>query len=146
MSDCFLMIFTAMSGIGAVAAVVATICVYFRQKRIALFERRIQILNDFENFVFNILPDWNWEGTTKLVEKYSEQEIAVLFNKEYVELQKDILRTAQTCNILIGDINYAQNHGTCHNKTENELAEEKRICENELGNRFKNKRGEAYGK
>ena len=74
-----------------------------------------------KKFVVSILPDWHWEESTKLVEKDSEQEIAALFNKEYVELQKDSLKTAETCNILMEGIDYAQNHGTCHNKTENEL-------------------------
>lgn len=32
MYNCFLMIFTAMSGVGAVAGVVAAICIFFRQK------------------------------------------------------------------------------------------------------------------
>ena len=92
MDNCFLMIFTAMSGVGAVVGVVAAICIFYRQKKIALFERRMKILNDFEQFVFVVLRDWNWNGSTTLVSKYSEQEVALLFNEEYSELQKDILK------------------------------------------------------
>lgn len=51
------MIFTAMSGVGAVTGVIAAICIFFRQKKIALFERRMKILNDFEQFVFVVLRD-----------------------------------------------------------------------------------------
>ena len=90
MYNCFLMIFTAMSGVGAVTGVIAAICIFFRQKKIALFERRMKILNDFEQFVFVVLRDWDWDGSTTLVSKYSEQEVALLFNEEYSELQKDI--------------------------------------------------------
>ena len=146
MYDYFIMFFTAMSGIGAVAAVIAAICIYFRQKKIALFERRTQILNDFEDFIFNVLPNWEWNGSTKLVTKYSEQEIATLFDEEYVNLQKDILQVADICNRLIGDIDYAKRHGTCHDKMYFELEDEKISHEKELGIRFIKKRGEAYEK
>lgn len=143
MDNFLMMTFTAMSGIGAVAAVFAAVRIYFRQKKIALFERRMQILNDFEAFVFNILPTWTWDGSVKLVAKYSEQEVTALFNKEFAELQKDILQTAEICNTLRGDIEHAKRRGTCHNKTESELEAEKIAYEDELGNRFKEKRGIA---
>lgn len=68
-------------------------------------------MNDFENFIFDILPNWDWDGSAKLVEKYSAKEIAALFNEEYVNLQKDILQTANTCNTLIGNIEHAKNMG-----------------------------------
>ncbi len=146
MYNCFIMLFTAMSGIGAVAAVVAAICIYSRQKKIALFERRTQILNDFEHFVFDIFPKWSWDGSTELITKYSEQEIATLFNEDYVNLQKDILQVAYTCNLLIGDIDHAKTHGSCHNKTESELEKEKITREKELGMQLRKKRAEAYKK
>lgn len=142
----FMMIFTAMSGIGTVIAVFTAIYIYRRQKKIAFFERWTKILNDFENFIFDILPNWDWDGSAKLVEKYSAKEIAALFNEEYVNLQKDILQTANTCNTLIGNIEHAKKHGSCHNKTETELEEEKITCQNELGERFRKKYGEAYKK
>lgn len=135
-----------MSGIGAVLAIVTAIFIYRRQKKIAFFERRTKILNDFEIFIFDILPNWDWDGSTQLVKKYSEKEIATLFNEEYVNLQKDILQVACTCNELNGDIEHAKNHGSCHNKTEFELEEEKIAHQNELGKRFRVKYGEAYKK
>lgn len=146
MYNCFLMIFTAMSGVGAVTGVIAAICIFFRQKKIALFERRMKILNDFEQFVFVVLRDWNWNGSTTLVSKYSEQEVSLLFNEEYSELQKDILEVAKKCNDLNGDIDHAKRHGTCNNKTEDELQKEKNNYEEALGGRFTQKRGEAYKK
>lgn len=146
MDQCFLMIFTAMSGVGAVVGVVAAICIFYRQKKIALFERRMKILNDFEQFVFVVLRDWNWNGSTTLVSKYSEQEVALLFNEEYSELQKDILEVAKKCNDFNGDIDHANRHGTCNNKTEDELEKEKNNYEEALGRRFTQKRGEAYKK
>lgn len=146
MDECFLMIFTAMSGVGAVVGVVAAICIFYRQKKIALFERRMKILNDFEQFVFVVLRDWNWNGSTTLVSKYSEQEVALLFNEEYSELQKDILEVAKKCNDFNGDIDHAKRHGTCNDKTEDELEKEKNNYEEALGRRFTQKRGEAYKK
>lgn len=108
-------------------------------KKDCFFERRAKILNDFENFIFDILPNWDWDGSAKLVEKYSEKEIAALFNNEYVNLQKDILQVANNCNTLMGDIEHAKEHGSCHSKTETELEEEKITCQNELGERFRKK-------
>ena len=104
----------------------------------------MKILNDFEQFVFVVLRDWDWDGSTTLVSKYSEQEVSLLFNEEYSELQKDILKVANKCNGLNGDIDYAKLHVTCHNKTEDELEKEKNNCEEDLGRRFTKKRGEAY--
>lgn len=145
-NNCLMLIFTAMSGIGAFTAVIATVCVFYRQKKIALFDRRMQILNDFENFVFNVLPNWEWQGQTNLITKYSEKEVVALFNEEYGELQKDIIKTADSCNMLIGDIEHARSHGVCHNKTDFELEEEKTNLEKELQTRFSEKRGKAYEK
>lgn len=146
MYDCFMMVFTAMSGIGAFAAVIVAIIIYNRQKKIALFERRSQILNDFEHFTYLILPNWDWDGSISVITKYSEKEIEALFDREIVNLQKDILKAAELCNILLGDIDYAQNHGTCHNKTESELEAEKLEIEKKIGEELTSKRSDAYRK
>ena len=145
-NNCLMLIFTAMSGIGAIAAVIATVCIYYRQKKIALFDRRMQILNDFERFVFNVLPSWEWKGQTDLITKYSEQEVVALFNEEYSALQQNIIQTAESCNLLIGDMEHAKSHGTCHNKTDYEIEDEIINLEKELQARFIQKRGEAYKK
>lgn len=145
-NNCLMLIFTAMSGIGAFVAVIAAVCIYYRQKKIALFDRRMQILNDFERFAFDVLPNWEWQGQTELITKYSEQEVVALFNEEYGELQKDIIKTAGSCNMLIGDMDYAKRNGTCHNKTETELENEKINLEKQLQLRFSEKRGKAYEK
>lgn len=94
MKDCLMMVFTAMSGIGAVAAVIVAFIIYQRQKNIALFERRTQILDDFERFVYSVLPNWEWDGSMTLVTKYSEIEIEALFDESIVKLQKDIIKAA----------------------------------------------------
>ncbi len=146
MYDCFIMIFTALSGLGAVGAIITAIRIYHRQERIALFDRRAKTLDDFEKFVFEILPCWGWQGEMKHITKYSEQEVVALFNEEYGKLRNNIIQTAEKCNILIGDIEYAQNHGTCHNKTEVELENEKKALEKGLQSQFSLKRGEAYQK
>ena len=106
----------------------------------------MQILNDFERFVFDVLPNWEWQGQTELITKYSEQEVVALFNEEYGELQKDIIKTAGSCNMLIGDMDYAKRNGICHNKTETELENEKINLEKQLQLRFSEKRGKAYEK
>ena len=104
----------------------------------------MKILDDFEKFVFEVMPCWNWQGEADYITKYSEQEVAALFNDEYGKLQNNIIQTAEKCNILNGDIEYAQNHGACHSKTEVELENEKMALEKELQSQFSLKRGEAY--
>ena len=131
---------------GAVAAVIVAVIIYQRQKRIALFDRRMQILNDFEQFVFSVLPNWEWDGSKSMVTKYSEKEIEALFDERIVKLQKDIITASNTCNKLIGDIDCAKRKGTCHDKTEFELEEEKITIEEKIGEEFKNERAFAYKK
>lgn len=141
-----MMIFTAMSGIGAVAAVIVAIIIYQRQKKIALFDRRTQILNDFERFVYSVLPNWEWDGTMTLVTKYSEKEVEALFDESIVKLQKDIIKAAESCSILNGDIDHAKKKGTCHDKTEFELEDEKNAIEKKICEDFTDKRAFAYKK
>ena len=140
------MFFTAMSGIGAIAAVIVAVIIYQRQKRIALFDRRTQILNDFERFVYSVLPNWEWDGSIILVTKYSEGEIEALFDDSIVKLQKDIIKAAELCNVLIGDINYAKRKGTCHDKTEFELEDERIAIEKKISKDFTDRRAFAYKK
>ena len=146
MEDCLMMIFTAMSGIGAVVAVIVAVIIYQRQKKIALFDRRTQILNDFERFVFSVLPNWEWDGSMTLVAKYSEKEIEALFDESIVKLQKDIINAAKSCNSLIGDIDYAKRKGVCHDKTEFELENEKIVIEKRISKLFTDYRASAYKK
>lgn len=140
------MIFTAMSGIGAMAAVIVAVIIYQRQKKIALFDRRTQILNDFERFVYSVLPNWDWDGTMTLVTKYSENEVEALFDESIAKLQKDIIKAAESCNVLIGDIDHAKRKGTSHNKTEFELKDEKIAIETKIREDFTDKRAFAYKK
>ena len=140
------MVFTAMSGIGAMAAVIVAVIIYQRQKKIALFDRRTQILNDFERFVYSVLPNWDWDGTMTLVTKYSENEVEALFDESIAKLQKDIIKAAESCNVLIGDIDHAKRKGTCHNKTEFELKDEKIAIETKIREDLTDKRAFAYKK
>lgn len=146
MKDCLMMVFTAMSGIGAVGAVIVAVIIYQRQKKIALFDRRTQILDDFEQFVYSVLPNWEWDGSMTLVTKYSEKEIEALFYESIVNLQKDIIKAAELCNVLIGDIDHAKRKGTCHDKTEFELEDEKNAIEKKISKNFTDKRASAYKK
>lgn len=146
MYDIIMLAFSAMSGICALIAVIVAIVIYKRQKRIALFERRAQILNDFENFVFLVLPDWDWNGNISKVKKYSEREIESLFDSGMVDLQNEILKSAESCNKIIGDIHYAKRHGTCNGKTESELEKEKEMIEEKIGELFTTKRAKANDK
>ena len=146
MNNCFMMIFTAMSGIGAIAAVFVSIIIFCRQKRIALFDRRTKILNDFEQFVFVTLPDWDWDGNVKLVSQYARDEVVELFDESFGCLQDRITETAKKCNSLIGDIKHAQRKGECHGKADYEIEQAKVDIENSLQDYFKEKRSEAYKK
>ena len=144
--DYLMMIFTAMSGIGACVAVIVAVVIYKRQKTIALFDRRTQILNDFEHYIFDELRNWDWDGNTRAISKYTRSEVVALFDESYGQLQDDILKTANECSILFGDIKHAERHGECHGKTADEIEDEKIRKENALGERFKEKRDKANHK
>ena len=146
MKDCLMMVFTAMSGIGAVAAVIVAFIIYQRQKNIALFERRTQIMDDFERFVYSVLPNWEWDGSMTLVTKYSEIEIEALFDESIVKLQEDIIKAAESCSALIGDIDHAKRTGTCHAKADLELECEKLSIQENIRKDFTDKRAYAYKK
>lgn len=144
MYDGWLMLFTAMSGIGACAAVVVTYIIYRRQKKIALFDRRAHILNDFEHFLFDILPDWEWNGKDDLVSRYTENEITALFDKSYAELQADIIKGADDYDTLLNGIEAARSHGSWKGKSEIELEKERDAKLKELQTNFQKKRNAAY--
>lgn len=142
--NCWMLVFTAMSGIGACAAVYASYRIYKRQEKIALFDRRMRILNDFETFIFSVLPDWEWKGDCSLVEKYARHEVVSLFDETYGQLQDKTLKVAMECNTLLGDIDHAKRRGECHGKADYQLEEEKIAKEKDLGESFKEMRGKAY--
>lgn len=146
MYNYFMMLFSAMSGIGAAIAVPVTMTIYRRQKRIALFDRRMKILNDFERFVTETLPNWGWDGNQCSIVKYSRDEVVALFDESFGVLQDVIIKTADECNMLIGDYNHAQRKGTCRGKTEFQIEQEKMEKEANLRIFFKEKRAEACRK
>lgn len=141
-----MMLFSAMSGIGAAIAVPVTMTIYRRQKRIALFDRRMKILNDFERYVTKILPNDGWDGNQCLIVNYSRDEVVALFDESFGALQDLIIKTADECNMLIGDYQHALRKGTCREKTELQIEQEKMEKEASLRIFFKEKRAEACRK
>lgn len=119
--DIAILIFTTMSGIGAIGAVIVGLYIFFRQKKISLFQRRRQILDDYECFLFDELPNWEWDGKCNRIIRYSDEEIKTLFDESFLSLKLNILSTAEKCNQLLGDIQYAKNHGSCNGKTDYDI-------------------------
>ena len=146
MYNCLLMIFTAMSGIGACVAVIVAIVIYRRQKKIALFDRRVQILNDFEHFLFDIMPNWELNGKDDLVSRYTENEITALFDESYATLQATIIKGADEYDTLLNGIEGAKSNGSWNGKSESDLEDEKDKKLKRLQSQFKQKRNAAYDK
>lgn len=144
--DCLMLIFTAMSGIGATVAVAVTFIIYKRQKRIALFDRRMKILNDFEYFVMEVIPDPKSDISSRFITRYTRNEVVTLFDENFGILQDEIIKAFDECNMLEGDYQHAIRKGDCHGKGPSEIANDQKNKEDAIIELYKAKRDEAYKK
>ena len=143
-------LFSFLAAVGAFAAVGVAIVVAVvslkKQTRLSLMLIRIEILADMSRFVNDILPLWNWNGDVFLDRKYSERQIEVLFDKKLADCYAKILKSAETCYQLRGDEDYARNHGTYHDKDENQIEEERMEIQKSLSKEFAAQNDRAYCK
>ena len=116
-----MLVFTAMSGLGAVAATIAAIIIYRRQKRIALFEKRTEIWDTHEKFIRDYLSSWEWDGETIMISRFSPEQIEALFSKKLADLHVQLINVCEKRNELYGDRDYAMKHGDCHGRTAEEI-------------------------
>ena len=138
--------FTALSGIGAVAAAILAWVIYRRQEKIALFNRRMQIMDDYERFVLDKLPDWDWRSDVSPITRYSDVEMAALFNQEFVDLRSYILESAQKCSNLHGDLEHATRKGDCKGRSEEDIEKEISKLISEVSEKYKKARAVAIQK
>lgn len=143
-------LFSFLAAVGAFAAVGVAIVVAVvslkKQTRLSLMLIRIEILADMSRFVNVILPSSGWDGDVSIARKYSERQIKVLFDEELADCYAKILKSAETCNLLRGDEDYAQKHGICHGKDECQIEEERMEIQKSLSEEFAAQNDRAYCK
>lgn len=118
------LVVSVISCIATVGAFIAAIKIYFFQKKIALFDKRISVINDFNEIVFEELPNWSWNGSINLIEKHSDLEIQYLFDETIVEWKYIILEGIREHNKLLGDYKHALDKGNCHGRMHEEIEKE----------------------
>lgn len=117
------LVFTIMSGVGSVLAVIVAILIYKRQRKLTLFTRRRQILDDYEHFLLDVLPHWEWDGSCDWIKRFSDEELVALFDEDVLTIKVAIIEACDQCDKLLGDIKYAQTHGHCNGKSDVEIEE-----------------------
>ena len=81
-------------------------------------------MDDYERFVLDKLPDWDWRSDVSPITRYSDVEMSALFNQDFVDLKSYILKSAQDCSTLRGDYEHAIRKGDCKGRSEEDIEKE----------------------
>lgn len=106
--------------IGAVLAIFSAIWVANRQNKIALIEKRLNVISKIENYISQ-MDSWEFTSNWLLKLMLTEAEIRVLFNQEFLDFYLELARASESIDVLRGDYKYAQEHGECHGRDEEKI-------------------------
>lgn len=135
-----------IAAIASVIAIIVAIGIAKTQKNISLLENRIRILNAIEDFVNNRISNWEWNGSLDPIDNYSKETVRIFFDEEFSEFFEGIKSKAKQVNILIGNIEFAKTHGTCHDKLPEEIETEIHDIVEKISADMKKQRDRAYRK
>lgn len=90
-----------VSAIASVCAVLIACLIFRRQRNISLFERRMQIIKDYDRFIFDILTDEEWDGSYHPIDNHKTAELISLFGSKFAGFQMIVMNSAD----YIGDCN-----------------------------------------
>ena len=100
-TDTISMIAAIVSALAGVAAVIIAIMIFRRQRNITLFEQRMGILKDYDHFLYDILTDWEWDGTYDPINRHPTYKLVSMFGPEFGAVHLEVLKTAdyvEECN------------------------------------------------
>lgn len=140
------LIASIVAAIGGIAAVIASIIIAKAQKRIALLETRLGILKNIEDFVEVYFPAWDTYISKSPIRNISYDQVRILFDEELGDFFNRIISDFEKKNELIGDEEYAENHGECHEKNPQQIVEEIHAIDKKLVADFKAQKDRAFKK
>lgn len=90
------------------------------QNKIALLEKRLDVFKKIEEYI-GVMDSWqyNYGWFQKLL--ITESEIELLFDKEFAGFYVELERESAKIDTLWGDYKYAEEHGDCHGRNEEEI-------------------------
>lgn len=88
------MISTIVSTVASVAAVIIAIMIFRRQRNISLFEQRMEIMKDYDHFLYDILTDWEWDGSYDPINRHPTYKLVSLFGPEFSEVHLEVMKNA----------------------------------------------------
>lgn len=141
------LIFSIVAVIIAFISLVTALYVGKKQIWAALLEKRIEVIDAYEQFIFSELGSWEWNGSMQTVSRYSLVQLMSLFSESDVkELYNRTKRDSLTINKLHGDIDYAKRHDTCRGRDIDQIEEEISDQVEKLQNYFIDQKDVLYKK
>lgn len=141
------LIFSIAAVIIAFISLVTALYVGKKQIWAALLEKRIEVIDAYEQFVFRELESWEWNGSMQTVSRYSLVQLISLFSESDIkELYDRTKRDSSIINKLHGDIEYAKRHDTCQGRDIEQIEDEISDQIEQLQNYFINQKDVLYKK
>lgn len=106
-----------VSAIASVCAVLIAFLIFRRQRNISLFERRMQIIKDYDRYIFDILPDEEWDGSYRPIDSHKTSELISLFGPDFAGFQMIVMNSADYIVECNKSIQIARLKGQCNDKT-----------------------------
>ncbi len=128
------------------AAIFVALMIARSQKRIALLEIRLRILDDMDSFINKVLPNFEWNGNRYPYNQHTTEQVRILFNDEMAEFFAEINKVADKCDMLRGDEERATQKGNYRMKYDYEIEQDRIQLQEDLSNRFKKLKDKAYKK
>ena len=96
-----------VSAVASVVAVVIAYLIFRRQRNISLLQQRMEIIKEYDHFLYDCLTAWEWEGSYRPIEKYPTYELVTLFGPEFAPVHLEVLNAADyvaDCNAEIRNL------------------------------------------
>lgn len=119
------MITAIVSAVASVAAVIIAYLIFRRQRNISLFERRMQIIKDYDKYIYDILPDKEWDGTYRPIDSYKTAELVSLLGPTFASFQMIVMNSADSIKECNDSIVFAKDHGSYNGKTVDDWEQER---------------------
>lgn len=128
-------------------AICISITAIKHQNKIALFEKRIQVYNDLDDYINDQLTSWEFVLTEiKLFHQYTPAYIEALFDSKTKDFRVYLKNVSKQIDKLRGDYRHAQSKGSCNGRDENEIEDEIQKLIDDVETRFYKLKGDTFSK